>query len=138
MEHPVLRLDTISETESFKKPLAPLTASESERPAATSNRSSGVEDESGDQDPSVVDGGDEYARAYSAIQARKFAAAVKAAQAQSEASESPDSFSSDCSDAMIFKTSIASEPLYGDPGEEEFWQSEKEATCEHCKGFVRK
>jgi len=39
-----------------------------------------VEDESGDQDPSVVDGGDEYARAYSAIQARKFAAAVKAAQ----------------------------------------------------------
>jgi len=38
----------------------------------------GVEDESGDQDPSIKNGGEEYARAYSAIQARKSAAANSA------------------------------------------------------------
>ena len=39
-----------------------------------------MEDESGDQDPSIDDGGDAYAKAYSAIQAKKFAAASKESQ----------------------------------------------------------
>lgn len=124
-----MRLSTISETHSFKEPLPPLPSSESDRlPPVATSRGTGVEDESGDQDPSISDGGEDYARAYSALQARKAAAAAgkpSTPKAQ-EASESPDSFSSERSDAMVFNMSAAAEPLYGDSGEDEFWKAREE------------
>lgn len=121
----MVRLDTISEMKSLQLPHPPRGA---EKPAITeASWGSGIEDESGDQDPLMNDGGEEYARAYFAIQARKAAAAnsVKAANAQPGASGSPDSFSSEQSDAMVFKMPTAIEPLYGDAGEEEHWKAEE-------------